>query len=167
MKYCIIIFSAILLSSCTQTPLHNTLVELNNTTGISRDEIFIFKVTYSNISLNKDSLKFTQTFRHKETDGTLKATINWTLPKSGLKKAKHGIDKSKGIGKNIIVWITPNNSQSIYGIELKHELRGKDGKLIKPIKSSSRKANQCEIYFSNVKDAEHWNKSLGELINSI
>jgi len=78
---------------------------LKHNVGTWRDEIFHFRVTYSDVELGANEFRYTETMLHQEDEGSYKVTMKYALPLKSLKSSKHEVLTYEGIGKNTVVRI--------------------------------------------------------------
>jgi hypothetical protein len=137
---------------------------LGTNVAACRDEIFTFRVTYSDVHLGKTEFGFTQTMLDKEEgDGSYKVVMKCALPLSILKASDRHIMTNEGIGKNTLVRIMlPDTTpHSVISAAIKVTTETTDRKGNKKKESiDGGDSNECDIYFSDVKTAMAWNDAL-------
>ena len=136
---------------------------LNQNKAFFRDEMFIFKVTYSDISIDGDDFRFTSTMLNKEELGQYKITIKCNLPWKFVKKAKREVLTDYGIGKNTLIKLSLPKGMNHFAISITTEITDSEGK----VKTETRGQNSpdIEIYFPDQKAAQNWNEELTKYLN--
>jgi hypothetical protein len=152
------------MSFCSTIYSQNALEALSKTTGIARDEMFTFKVTYSNVKILKGNLCFTQHMIHKESLGTLKITMKCRVPLKAIMEADRAFIAENGIGRNPVVSIKMRDGSFPFELEIERETKDGNGKLIKPVETNKTKSSFWTINFSTAKDAEKWNDKFTEFL---
>lgn len=135
--------------------------------AVHRDEIFTFNVTYSDVSIKANELRFTVTMLHKEELGSYKISVKQVLPLNLLKNARREVITNTEIGKNTLVRIyLPENipPAGIIITTVQNDVDGKAGKE----KTETRIANSpyCDIDFPDIKAAQTWNEELTKILNN-
>jgi len=135
---------------------------LESTNAISKDEMFRFKISYSNVHMNNEGLSFLGTMLHKDEQGEYKITVDCKIPLKFLLESKREVLSNHGIGKNTLVLIRLPKDIPPSFANIKRELTSINGE--KKIESNQAQMPNCEIYFPDVKSASTWNDCLTEKI---
>ena len=73
---------------------------LSTNVATYRDEMFQFRVTYSDLKVGKNAFAFTQTMIHTEELGSVKAVIKYNIPESVLKRSTYEVLSKSGVVNN-------------------------------------------------------------------
>ena len=139
-----------------------------------RDEMFHFRVSFSDVQLGTDEFRFVQTMFHKEVEGSFKVTTKYALPLKLLKSSTREVLTNEGIGKNTLVRIKlPKNTPSTALTGTTETINSEGKRTVETItiensgvKTDGELHYNCDIYFPNSKAATEWNDKLSELLKS-
>ena len=165
MKKIPILLVAIFICSCASMQQHNALLSLAETTGWARDEIYNFKVTYSNVRIDKGNLCFDLRMAHNEHMGSYTITGHCKFPIATLKEAKREVEITE-LMHNSTVNIKIIKGSKPLEIAGEVETRDKSNHLIGSKKSFKKLENQFSFFFSTQQEAKKWNNELSDFLKS-
>ena len=131
---------------------------LSTNVATYRDEMFQFRVTYSDLKVGKNAFAFTQTMIHTEELGSVKAVIKYNIPESVLKRSTYEVLSKSGVGKNTMVRITLPDATPTSVVSTTVETIDENGN--KKTEKRGLELPQCDIYFPDDKSAKEWNDEL-------
>jgi len=170
MKRLLIILIPLLFAS-TSDAVEPVVSMLATNVAHCRDEIFDFRVTFSDVNLDKKEFRFTETMLHKEEEGSMKVVMKYKLPLTILKASKSEV-KGSLIGRNTFVRIKlPQNTPST-AIASTIETIDSEGKKTVEKKSfkeySETDGNETffavDVYFPDKGAATKWNEEFSKML---
>jgi hypothetical protein len=166
--YASIILSVLLNVTAFAADADQTISLLSSNVATCKDEMFHFRVTYSDVHCDTNGLRFTQTLLHKESQasgpgsGSYKVVIVCALPLDILKSAKREVLIDEGIGHNTQVRIElPEKTPPTFA-KITTEIINDEGKKTVETNDAADGPPFCNIYFSDSKTAKDWNEALSK-----
>ena len=163
MKYILLII-LVSVMGCRSAMEYDIVTTLESTTGQFQDEIFKFKVTYTNVVIDKKILKFHQQSSHQESSGSYSTSLDVTVPLGSLKSENVSFIPNEGVGKNIVVKVSypDSNTFVMFEGEAKTVINGTKAVKIEKIKDGY---NFYNFNFSDKKEAQRFMNQLKYLLN--
>ena len=163
------------LFGCASQKFEPVVSLLKHNVGTWRDEIFHFRVTYSDVELGTNGFNFTQTMLLQESEGSYKITSKCSLSLKSLKSSDHEVLINEGIGKNTLVRIKLSKDLPSPTMSASLETIDSEGKKVVKTASTEELATATEIIdgkeyyvfdicFPDEESATDWNDSLSKCL---